>query len=104
MARAAGSSCSGFGGRLVDRRWPPLRGRVRGLRGRSDLWGRDPGGTEGADAPRRRRPLPPSSEATALRLAGGEGCPVLYRYDPDRGALLMERLGRSMYELGLPLS
>ena len=46
----------------------------------------------------------PSSEATALRLAGGDGCPVLYRYDPDRGALLMERLGRPMYELGLPLS
>lgn len=49
-------------------------------------------------------PSNPSNEATALRLAGGDGCPVLYRYDPDRGALLMERLGRSMYELGLPLS
>jgi streptomycin 6-kinase len=29
---------------------------------------------------------------------------VLYRYDPDQGALLMERLGRPMYELGLPLA
>lgn len=46
----------------------------------------------------------PASEATVLRLAGGDGCPVLYRYDPGRGALLMERLGRPMYELGLPLS
>ncbi|MGH3407401.1 MAG: hypothetical protein ACRDRJ_33615 [Streptosporangiaceae bacterium] len=46
----------------------------------------------------------PASEATVLRLAGGDGCPVLYRYDPDRGALLMERLGRPMYDLGLPLS
>ncbi len=45
-----------------------------------------------------------SNEATALHLADGDGCPVLYRNDPDRGALLMERLGRPMYELGLPLS
>ena len=45
-----------------------------------------------------------SNEATVLRLAGGDGCPALYRYDPDRGALLMERLGRPLYELGLPLS
>jgi streptomycin 6-kinase len=45
-----------------------------------------------------------SNEATVLRLAGGDGCPALYQYDADRGALLMERLGRPMYELGLPLS
>jgi streptomycin 6-kinase len=45
----------------------------------------------------------PAHEATALRLAGGDGCAELYRYDPDRGALLIERLGRPMYELGLPL-
>ena len=41
-------------------------------------------------------------EATVLRLAAGEGCPVLYRDDPGRGALLMERLGPSMFALGLP--
>ncbi len=46
----------------------------------------------------------PSDEATVLRLVGGDGCPVLYRHDPDQGALLMERLGRPMYELGLPLA
>jgi streptomycin 6-kinase len=46
----------------------------------------------------------PSNEATVLRLADGDGCPALYQYDADRGALLMERLGRPMYELGLPLS
>lgn len=46
----------------------------------------------------------PSNEAAALRLAAGDGCPVLYRHDPERGALLMERLGRPMHELGLPLS
>jgi streptomycin 6-kinase len=45
-----------------------------------------------------------ANEATVLRLAGGEGCPVLYDYDADKRALLMERLGRSMYELNLPLS
>lgn len=45
-----------------------------------------------------------SNEATVLRLAGGDGCPVLYRFDRERGALLMERLGRPMYELDLPLS
>jgi streptomycin 6-kinase len=45
-----------------------------------------------------------SNEATVLRIADGGGCPDLYEYDADRGALLMERLGRPMYELGLPLS
>ena len=41
---------------------------------------------------------------TSRRLVGGDGCPVLYRYDPGDGALLMERLGRPMHELGLPLA
>jgi streptomycin 6-kinase len=41
-------------------------------------------------------------EATVLRLVGGDGCPILYRDDPARGALLMERLGPSLYALGLP--
>ncbi|HEY6426354.1 MAG TPA: aminoglycoside phosphotransferase family protein [Acidimicrobiales bacterium] len=44
------------------------------------------------------------NEATVLRLAGGDGCPELYEYDSDRSSLLMERLGRPMYALGLPLS
>jgi streptomycin 6-kinase len=42
-------------------------------------------------------------EATVLRLAAGEGCPLLLQADVDRGALLLERLGRSLYELRLPL-
>ncbi len=42
------------------------------------------------------------SEAAFLRLADGDGCPLLHRHDPDRGALLMERLGRSMFRLALP--
>ena len=39
-------------------------------------------------------------EATVLRLADGEGCPRLLRHDVSRGALLIERLGRSLYALG----
>lgn len=46
----------------------------------------------------------PAGEAAVLRLVGGDGCPVLYRHDPGQGAMLMERLGRPMYELGLPLA
>jgi streptomycin 6-kinase len=42
-------------------------------------------------------------EATVLRLAAGEGCPRLFQEDVSRGALLVERLGRSLYELQLPV-
>jgi streptomycin 6-kinase len=42
-------------------------------------------------------------EITVLRLAGGAGCAALLRADPDRGALLVERLGPSLHDLGLPL-
>ncbi len=41
-------------------------------------------------------------EATVLRLAAGHGCPELYADDPDCGALLMERLGPSMFALDIP--
>lgn len=43
------------------------------------------------------------SEITVLQLAGGEGCPRLLAHDRDRGAILMERLGRAMHELALPV-
>lgn len=42
-------------------------------------------------------------EITVLRLTGGQGCARLLRADEDRGALLTERLGRSLRELGLPV-
>ena len=42
-------------------------------------------------------------EATVLRLAAGEGCPRLLKEDVAKGALLLERLGRSLYELQLPV-
>jgi streptomycin 6-kinase len=44
------------------------------------------------------------NEITALRLAAGDGCVQLLQADPTRHALLLERLGRALYELALPLS
>jgi streptomycin 6-kinase len=43
------------------------------------------------------------NEITVLRLADGEGCARLLRADEERGALLVERLGPSVHDLGLPL-
>ncbi|HXL88764.1 MAG TPA: aminoglycoside phosphotransferase family protein, partial [Streptosporangiaceae bacterium] len=45
-----------------------------------------------------------ANEATVLRIAGGDGCVRMLREDLPRGALLLERLGRSLAELGLPLT
>lgn len=42
-------------------------------------------------------------EITVLRLAGGEGCARLFRSDATRHALLLERLGRPLSALGVPL-
>jgi streptomycin 6-kinase len=39
-------------------------------------------------------------EITALRLIDGDGCVRLLRVDEDRGALLLERLGRPLDRLG----
>src|SRR5262245_36946081 len=47
--------------------------------------------------PGTRRDL--TFEATALRLADGDGCASLLRDDLDRGALLLERLGAAMYDV-----
>jgi streptomycin 6-kinase len=41
-------------------------------------------------------------EITALRLCAGEGCVALLRDDVTRGALLLERLGPSLRDEGLP--
>jgi streptomycin 6-kinase len=43
------------------------------------------------------------NEITVLRLTDGDGCARLLRDDATRGALLLERLGRPLYELGLPI-
>ena len=44
-----------------------------------------------------------SNEITVLRLTDGAGCVRLLRHDEPRGALLLERLGRSLHELALPI-
>lgn len=43
------------------------------------------------------------NEVSVLRRVEGRGCVRLLRDDVDRGAMLLERLGPSMAELGLPL-
>ncbi|HEX6426000.1 MAG TPA: aminoglycoside phosphotransferase family protein [Acidimicrobiales bacterium] len=45
-----------------------------------------------------------ANEITALRLTDGDGCARLLRDDPGRGALLLERLGTSLHQLGLPFA
>ena len=42
-------------------------------------------------------------EITVLRLTNGEGCVRPLRADAARGALLLERLGRSLDQLALPI-
>lgn len=42
-------------------------------------------------------------EITSLRLSNGEGCVRLLRADEVRGAMLLERLGRPLSSLGLPI-
>jgi streptomycin 6-kinase len=42
-------------------------------------------------------------EIAVLRMVDGDGCARLYRSDEQRGALLLERLGRMLFALGLPL-
>ncbi len=42
-------------------------------------------------------------EIAVLRLANGSGCAQLLRSDATRGALLLEALGPSLSDLGLPL-
>ena len=43
------------------------------------------------------------NELSALRLANGDGCVRLLRDDTSRHALLLERLGPSMFDLGVPI-
>ena len=44
-----------------------------------------------------------ANEITALQLTDGVGCVRLLRADVTRDALLLERLGRPLYALGLPI-
>jgi streptomycin 6-kinase len=64
-----------------------------------------PGGADDAGAVGGSRPGEAARrEIAVLRLTGGEGCVRLLRADAARGALLLERLGRSLHELGLPMT
>jgi streptomycin 6-kinase len=49
-------------------------------------------------------PQAAAREIEVLRTAGGSGCALLLASDAARGALLLERLGPSMHDLGLPLA
>jgi streptomycin 6-kinase len=49
------------------------------------------------------RPGQAADEMTVLRLADGAGCVRLLASDVDRSALLLDRLGPSLYELGVPI-
>ncbi|MEY2431998.1 MAG: streptomycin 6-kinase [Acidimicrobiaceae bacterium] len=44
-----------------------------------------------------------SNEITTLLLANGNGCARLLRHDEDRRVLLLERLGRKLEDLALPV-
>jgi streptomycin 6-kinase len=44
-----------------------------------------------------------ANEITVLRLTDGEGCARLFNDDAGRGAMLLERLGRSLFDLALPM-
>ena len=44
-----------------------------------------------------------ANEMAVLRLAEGKGCVRLLQGDAGRGALLLERLGPSLYDLALPI-
>jgi streptomycin 6-kinase len=44
------------------------------------------------------------NEIKVLRLADGHGCARLYRDDSSRFAMLLERLGRSLFDLQLPMA
>lgn len=57
--------------------------------------------------PRLDSPRPAGAaerEIAVLRLAAGQGCARLLDADAARGALLLERLGRPLHELGMPLA
>ena len=53
---------------------------------------------------RRGRGSHAAEETTVLRLAAGRGCVALLRYDEPSGAMLLERLGPSMYQLRVPIA
>jgi streptomycin 6-kinase len=91
--------------RHIEQQWDISVGRP--LAGGTEAYVTEATTTEGL-AVVLKLPLPRNREAagneiTALRVAGGQGCVTLLRDDPDLGALLLERLGLSLFELGMPI-
>ena len=84
---------------MVDRGGRGARGRDRGVRRGGDARGRLARRAEDR-VPQRDTAR---DEITVLRLANGDGCVRLLRDDVARGALLVERLGAPLCDLGLPL-
>lgn len=60
--------------------------------------------SDGTAAVLKVYPNPPQAreEGLVLELCGGEGCAELLDADFERGALLIERLGPSLFDLGVP--
>ncbi len=90
----------------IEREWSITVGRSYG--GGSEAYVAEATLEDGADAVLKLL-IPDADDAarneiTALRLANGEGCARLLREDVARGALLLERLGAPLSELGLPLA
>jgi streptomycin 6-kinase len=88
----------------LEREWSMRVGRT--LEGGSEAFVADV--TLADDTPAVLKVLIPHSpdgarhEITALRLVDGDGCARLFRSDIDRSAMLLERLGRNMFRVGLP--
>ena len=56
-----------------------------------------------SDVRKRRRRGRVQNGVTVLRLSDGEGCARLLRADEAKGALLLERLGRSLHDIAPPI-
>jgi streptomycin 6-kinase len=97
-----------------------LPGLVAGLEGDWDIRVATPfdGGTEAYVAPATladgteavlklimpRDETGADHEIAVLRIADGDGCVRLYKSDEERGAMLLERLGPSLYDLAVPIA
>ena len=84
---------------MVDQRRPRVRRCHEALVAEATVDGGMPAVLK-VPAPRPDRAL--EHEVAVLRRADGDGCVQLLRYDGERGALLLERLGPSLSQLHLP--
>jgi streptomycin 6-kinase len=78
----------------------PLKGATEAYVAEADLAG---GGKAVLKLLIPRDSMAVANEIEVLRVVEGDGCPLLYRADPHRGAILMERLGPSLETMGMPI-